>query len=317
MANNWDGYGPNWDKLRKKTYKRDNYTCQRCGYNPEKHTYTVPLQAHHIIPRSRGGKDSLDNLITLCRRCHGVQHPDNEAFDDDRPKAPLFPHPDAPEVITTYPKDASKSCNRCKKYYSKPSELVGIPRSLVNDIDYALPVCKPCAGVICYDSESDVDMNDLEGMGDINRSETINQKNKAHPYPRTSSKDIANSTREKNNNTEKLLLHNFTRKHGSIISISILTVLIHFIFAPLFIESYSEATNSTALIISLILALLFHPLLRWSGTTVLYRIISFLDYTHKKSHYKPGLKSAISSTIASYLLTGVFVIILFVILLIV
>lgn len=33
------------------------------------------LEVHHIIPVSRGGSDSLDNLVTLCRKHHAKQHP--------------------------------------------------------------------------------------------------------------------------------------------------------------------------------------------------------------------------------------------------
>lgn len=47
---------------------RDNYTCQCCG---KKH---VRLEVHHIIFRSKGGSDELDNLITLCEKCHSAIH---------------------------------------------------------------------------------------------------------------------------------------------------------------------------------------------------------------------------------------------------
>ena len=47
---------------------RDNYTCQCCG---KKHTR---LEVHHIIFRSQGGSDELDNLITLCEKCHADIH---------------------------------------------------------------------------------------------------------------------------------------------------------------------------------------------------------------------------------------------------
>ena len=47
---------------------RDNYTCQCCG---KKH---VRLEVHHIIFRSQGGSDELDNLLTLCEKCHKALH---------------------------------------------------------------------------------------------------------------------------------------------------------------------------------------------------------------------------------------------------
>ena len=47
---------------------RDNYTCQHCG---ARHTR---LEVHHIVFRSQGGSDDLDNLITLCEDCHHNLH---------------------------------------------------------------------------------------------------------------------------------------------------------------------------------------------------------------------------------------------------
>ena len=47
---------------------RDNYTCQCCG---KKH---VRLEVHHIVFRSQCGSDELDNLITLCEKCHVAIH---------------------------------------------------------------------------------------------------------------------------------------------------------------------------------------------------------------------------------------------------
>lgn len=44
-------------------YSRDNHTCQDCGS-------TVNLEIHHILPISQGGKNTLDNLKTLCHNCH-------------------------------------------------------------------------------------------------------------------------------------------------------------------------------------------------------------------------------------------------------
>ena len=44
---------------RKRIYKRDNNQCVYCG--SEKN-----LTIDHIIPRSRGGKNSWTNLVTYC-----------------------------------------------------------------------------------------------------------------------------------------------------------------------------------------------------------------------------------------------------------
>ena len=58
-----------WNELRKAALYRDKYICQGCGQSG------VPLDAHHIIPLSRGGNNWLNNLISLCRDCHTRIHP--------------------------------------------------------------------------------------------------------------------------------------------------------------------------------------------------------------------------------------------------
>jgi len=51
---------------------RDNFTCQY-GKFCKKGSYT-PIDAHHIVYKSRLGPDSKENLITLCRKCHDQVH---------------------------------------------------------------------------------------------------------------------------------------------------------------------------------------------------------------------------------------------------
>ena len=63
---------------------RDKYTCQCCG---AKHTR---LEVHHIIYRSKGGKDDLDNLITLCEDCHKKVHAGEITINKKRKKLPNF-----------------------------------------------------------------------------------------------------------------------------------------------------------------------------------------------------------------------------------
>ncbi len=46
---------------------RDQWTCCSCGRTPKD---GVTLEMDHILPRSRGGSDTLDNLQTLCRKCN-------------------------------------------------------------------------------------------------------------------------------------------------------------------------------------------------------------------------------------------------------
>lgn len=52
--------------LRFEVFKRDSFTCQYCGRSaPE-----VLLEVDHITPVSKGGDNSMINLVTSCRDCN-------------------------------------------------------------------------------------------------------------------------------------------------------------------------------------------------------------------------------------------------------
>ena len=55
--------------------KRDKYTCQRCKKSLEDlKKNNIKLQVHHIKPRSQGGTNVPENLVTLCEHCHKQVH---------------------------------------------------------------------------------------------------------------------------------------------------------------------------------------------------------------------------------------------------
>lgn len=56
-------------KLRQSIKERDRFTCQKCGVSIEKEP-TLLLEIDHIIPVSKGGLTTEDNLQTLCWRCN-------------------------------------------------------------------------------------------------------------------------------------------------------------------------------------------------------------------------------------------------------
>jgi hypothetical protein len=66
-------YSKEWKSLSERTKKRDHWECQRCGDlgGPEGDS---TLHAHHILPKSKGGKDQMENLITVCHGCHEQIH---------------------------------------------------------------------------------------------------------------------------------------------------------------------------------------------------------------------------------------------------
>lgn len=56
-------------RLRFKVMQRDNFKCCICGESPATNP-TVVLHIDHIIPWSKGGETTIDNLQTLCSKCN-------------------------------------------------------------------------------------------------------------------------------------------------------------------------------------------------------------------------------------------------------
>ena len=56
-------------RLRWKVMRRDNFKCCLCGASPAKDP-SVELHIDHIIPWSKGGETTMDNLRTLCSKCN-------------------------------------------------------------------------------------------------------------------------------------------------------------------------------------------------------------------------------------------------------
>lgn len=56
-------------KLRKKILLRDQYKCKHCGISIEEEPHLL-LEVDHIIPLSKGGVTSEENLQVLCWKCN-------------------------------------------------------------------------------------------------------------------------------------------------------------------------------------------------------------------------------------------------------
>ena len=46
--------------------EQDKILCEHCG--------RVACDLHHIVYRSHGGTDEVENIIALCRKCHEMAH---------------------------------------------------------------------------------------------------------------------------------------------------------------------------------------------------------------------------------------------------
>ncbi len=51
---------------RRNVFLRDDYHCQYCGNQYNSHG----LSLDHVMPRSRGGKLTWDNIVAACRKCN-------------------------------------------------------------------------------------------------------------------------------------------------------------------------------------------------------------------------------------------------------
>lgn len=51
---------------RRTVLARDHYTCQYCGACPGKSALTID----HVLPRSRGGPTTWENVVTACDTCN-------------------------------------------------------------------------------------------------------------------------------------------------------------------------------------------------------------------------------------------------------
>lgn len=93
---------------RRNIFARDKHRCQYCGQRPAKQELTID----HVMPRSRGGRDTWDNLVLACVKCNvtkGNKTPDEANMRLlKKPTAPLW----LPRFGTRIPKDELLSWQR-------------------------------------------------------------------------------------------------------------------------------------------------------------------------------------------------------------
>ncbi len=64
------------DPVRRAVLVRDEYACTQCGWTHEQWNPSDPrhLELHHVKHHIKGGKNTEDNLVTVCAACHDEIH---------------------------------------------------------------------------------------------------------------------------------------------------------------------------------------------------------------------------------------------------
>jgi hypothetical protein len=64
------------DKVRSDVLRRDEYSCQECGWKQSDWHHADPrhIDLHHMTQHKDKGENTVDNLITLCNKCHKKKH---------------------------------------------------------------------------------------------------------------------------------------------------------------------------------------------------------------------------------------------------
>ncbi len=83
---------------------RDNYTCQYCTRHRSQFRSFEFLTRDHIIPESRGGKDTWENLVTACSTCNNKK----ADYDLDEVNMKLQKKPTVPTLFELWMKHSQK-----------------------------------------------------------------------------------------------------------------------------------------------------------------------------------------------------------------
>ena len=70
-----------WKKIRLQVLNRDCFVCAYCSGEAN--------EVDHIVPKVKGGEDTLDNLVAACRRCNIQKKDQDEAVFLARRSTPL------------------------------------------------------------------------------------------------------------------------------------------------------------------------------------------------------------------------------------
>ena len=104
---------PNWGSPGIECGIRAGFRCEHCGRDllASLDDYKA-WQQDHLVPRSLGGPDTLDNMVAACHPCHvrkGNQTPHEAGM-------PLLLHPHKPSRITYFQKFVRKHQDAWRPY---------------------------------------------------------------------------------------------------------------------------------------------------------------------------------------------------------
>jgi len=109
-----------------KILSRANCSCSLCNWN-EAH-----CDIHHIVPKKKGGKDTMDNLICVCPNCHRKLHQYGEKFKT---------------VSELKEKSLEKTLPNWKDFYN-PTPAASAKICIKNGINYFDKECAICKNKI-------------------------------------------------------------------------------------------------------------------------------------------------------------------------
>ncbi|MBI3543857.1 MAG: HNH endonuclease [Deltaproteobacteria bacterium] len=70
MATAGAGRSMTWAVLRRQTLRRDEGRCMHLNSRGHRCNSSRWVDIHHVVPKSHGGEDVLENLVTLCKAHH-------------------------------------------------------------------------------------------------------------------------------------------------------------------------------------------------------------------------------------------------------
>lgn len=83
--------GPLPQGRRQAVLERDKFTCRYCG--------DPATSVDHVIPWSRGGRNTMDNLVASCQPCNEAKGDQIVQSDWIPPPRPVRAQPVAPELV--------------------------------------------------------------------------------------------------------------------------------------------------------------------------------------------------------------------------